>query len=59
MLKHITVTLAISVSALQFTPGIKKLYAEIQINYDNERENSEVFSVHLSQDRFMIAEVKV
>ena len=46
-------------AALQFTPGIKKLFAEIEINYDNERENSEVFSVHLSQDRFMIAEVKV
>ena len=46
-------------AALQFSPGIKRLYAEIEINYDNERENSEVFSVHLSQDRFMVAEVKV
>lgn len=44
--------------ALQFSPGVKRLYAEIEINYDTERENSEVFSVHLSQDRFMIAEVK-
>ena len=44
---------------LLFTPGVRTLYAEIEIIYDRERESSESFTVHLSQDKFMIAEVKV
>ncbi|XP_060554877.1 FRAS1-related extracellular matrix protein 2-like isoform X2 [Ruditapes philippinarum] len=42
---------------LRFEPGIEQLFAEIEINYDGETENSESFSLHLSQDRNMIAEV--
>ena len=38
---------------------MRTLYAEIEIIYDRERESSESFTVHLSQDKFMIAEVKV
>ena len=38
---------------------MRTLYAEIEIIYDREHESSESFTVHLSQDKFMIAEVKV
>ncbi|XP_053399449.1 FRAS1-related extracellular matrix protein 2-like isoform X2 [Mercenaria mercenaria] len=42
---------------LRFDPGVQQVFAEIEINYDGESENSESFSIHLSQDRNMIAEV--
>ena len=38
---------------------MRTLYAEIEIIYDRERESSESFTVHLLQDKLMIAEVKV
>ncbi|KAL3878630.1 hypothetical protein ACJMK2_030964 [Sinanodonta woodiana] len=44
--------------ALKFEPGVNVRIAEIVINYDDQHENSEVFSVHLSQDSNMVAEVK-
>ncbi|KAL4230245.1 FRAS1-related extracellular matrix protein 2 [Mactra antiquata] len=42
---------------LRFTPGTEKLFVDIEINYDNKSENSESFSVHLSNDLQMIAKV--
>ena len=38
---------------------MRTLYAKIEIIYDREHESSESFTVHLSQDKFMIAEIKV
>ena len=38
---------------------MRTLYAVIEIIYDRERESSESFTVHLSQEKLMIAEVKV
>ena len=43
----------------KFGPGVERLYAEIEINYDEDRENSEIFSIHLTEDRNGIAEVRV
>lgn len=43
---------------LRFEPSIEKVTAEIEIKYDNERENSEMFTVHLSADHLQIAKVK-
>lgn len=44
---------------LLFNPGMTTIHMEISILYDAAREISEVFTVHLGQDRNLIAEVKV
>jgi len=47
------------VTVLRFEPGVHKLFAEVDILYDNVEETRESFVVHLSEDTLGLAVVKV
>ena len=48
-----------NVSELEFKPNISRIIVELEILHDDEREHREAFTLHLKNDRKMVADVKV
>lgn len=49
----------IFLTELLFNPGMTTIHVEIAVLYDATREISEIFTVHIGEDRNGLAEVKV